>query len=282
MLNISEIVQSAQGGAVVENFAERSGLSPEQAKSVVDALIPALSIALQRAASNPKDFSAVIEAASLSEHGAAFDKADAAHSDTNVDLGRAALTYLFDSPATSGQVAQIAARESGVRPDIIAQLLPVLASVVLGGLLKSLKEQGFGQILDQLIRAGGATQRGPSSSGGFGDVLDHITQGGGTASPASPAPQIPNISSRGLGGLLGSLLGGLFRNAGAGAPASGLPPIPTSTQRTSAPSGFDDQTLDAAIERIKKTLQPGPTQSSPNLETALQDLLGQVLGMGRR
>jgi|APFre7841882630_1041343.scaffolds.fasta_scaffold51517_2 hypothetical protein len=46
MLSISEIVHSAQGGAVIENFAERSGLSPEQSKSVVDALIPALSIAL--------------------------------------------------------------------------------------------------------------------------------------------------------------------------------------------------------------------------------------------
>jgi hypothetical protein len=151
----------------------------------------------------------------------AFDKADAAHSDTNVELGRASLTYLFDSPATSGQVAQIAARESGVRPDVISQLLPVLASVVLGGLLKSLKEQGFGQILDQLIRSGGAVQKGPSSSGGLGDVLDQATRGGGSASPASPAPQIPNISSCGLGGLLGSLLGSLFRNAGARAPAPG-------------------------------------------------------------
>jgi len=288
MLNISEIVQSAQGGAVIENLARQFGLSPEQTKSAANALIPALSFALQHAASSPEGLGAIIKTATVSDYGGAFAKAEAAHSASNVELGTAALAHFFGSPAASGQVAQVAAGASGLRPDIVSQLLPVLASVVLGGLFKSFKDQGAGQILgqlggggmgqllEQLISGAGSRQQAPSVSGGLGQILEQLVRGGGSVAP-STEPSPPLAPSGGLGGLLGGLLGSVLGGGAAkestSAPAgSGAP----------AATGFDLQSLEAALDQIRKTLQPGAVQSNPAHETSLQDILGQALGIGRK
>jgi hypothetical protein len=223
MTNISEIVQSAQDGAVIDNLADRFGLSQEQTKSAVYALIPALSAALQRVAANPERLGSVIESMSAETHyHAAFDNPDAAHSDAAIEHGRAALEQLFGSPAAAGQVAQLAARESGIRPDIINQLAPVLASIVLGGLFKSFKEQGLGQILEQIV-----------AGGGLGAVLDQARR----REPAAPQPAAP--AGGGLGAALGGLLAAIFGSrANSGAPAA-----PASDKG----EGLDAETLDAAI-----------------------------------
>jgi hypothetical protein len=254
MTNISEIVQSAQGGAVIDNLADRFGLSQEQTKSAVYALIPALSAALQRIAANPERLGPVIESMSVETHyHAAFENPDAAHSDASVEQGRAALQQLFGSPAAAGQVAQLAARESGIRPDIINQLAPVLASIVLGGLFKSFKEQGLGQVLEQIV-----------AGGGLGSVLEQARR----HEPPSPQPTAPT------GGGLGAILGGLLAAIFGGGASSGAPAAPASAQG----NGLDAETLDAAIERITKTFQPGAAQPSADHSMGLEDVLGQALG----
>ncbi len=54
MFNLSDILQSAQGGQAIDNIAQRFGLSPEQAQAAVQALIPAISAGLTKAATNPQ------------------------------------------------------------------------------------------------------------------------------------------------------------------------------------------------------------------------------------
>jgi hypothetical protein len=266
MSNISDIVQSAQGGAFIDNVADRFGLSREQAKSAVYALIPALSLALQKAAADPATLAPVVEKLSgESQYYAAFENPEVAHSDMAVEQGRAAVEQLFGSAATTGQVAQLAARESGIRPDIINQLLPVLVSAVLGGLFKSFKDQGLGQILGQI-----------AGSGGLGSAIEQIGRGGGGSPP--PAPQQSAPTSSPLGGLLGGLLGALL---GGRAARSSTPPEPAPASQ-GAQGGIDAQSLDAAIERITKTFQPGAAQPSADHQMSLEDILGQLLGSGRR
>lgn len=292
MSNISDILFSAQDGKLVDNLADRFGLTPEQMESAIDALMPALAIGLRNASDNPDALGKVIGAVTTPQHLGAFDNPELAHSDDNLEQSRDVLAQLFGSSAATGQVLQVAARESGLRPDVLGQLLPVLISVVLGGISKSLNNQGLGGILGQLV-----------NSGSLGPLLEQILGGGGVpggGAPPRPAPQGGGGlggpgggaggglggAGGGLGGLLGGLLGSLLRGGRRPQPApGGFDRAPADAGRETSPTGgpaglpagLDPADLQAAIEQIKKTLQPG-AGSKQGQHAELEDIIGQVFG----
>lgn len=290
MSDLESILSSAQGGQLVANLAQRFGLSDEQIDAAIKALAPALAIGLNRAADEPQVFEKTVGALATTTRYSFFDEADAAHSDDSVELGRDLLTELFGSPAATGQVLQAAARESGVRPDILGQLLPVLASVLLSGLTKSINEKGLGGVLGQL-----------ANSGALGPILEQILGGGGAAPQPAPAP-MPRGGGLGgglgggglgglLGGILGSLLGGRRAPPGGGieprGPGRGSPldvnagPTSSAGGPAGLPAGLDQAAIQDAIEQIKKTLQVGQNaggRPSGQAPSDLESILGQILG----
>jgi hypothetical protein len=266
---VTEILESAQGGKLIENLAQEFGLSAEQAKAAIDALAPALALGLRNAATNPEILHKVISDIAHPAHVAAFGDPGIAHGEDAGAPGQAAVANLFGSGSAAGQMAQVAARDAGLRPDVLGRLLPVLASVVLGGLFKSFNSQGLGSILGQL-----------AGSGGLGSVLGQL--GGATTTPQSGG---------GLGGLLGALLGGGQQGGGGllggllGSLLGGKPPVGAQQPRSGAPSslpgGLDPATLQAALEQIKKTLNPGGAASTASGQSGeLQDVLDRVFPKG--
>ncbi|MFY9657611.1 MAG: DUF937 domain-containing protein, partial [Methylocystis sp.] len=179
MSTIEDILVSAQGGKLIDNLAQSFGLTPEQIRSAITALAPALSLGLRHAVSNPETLNKVVDGLAHPTHAAAFVDPSVACCEQTATLGQGAITQLFGSNSAAGQVAQIAARDAGLRPDILSQLLPVLASVVLGGLSKSLSDKGLGPILGQI--AGG---------GGLESILGQLA-GGGAPAPRPQSPQVP-------------------------------------------------------------------------------------------
>jgi hypothetical protein len=287
MSDLDSILSSAQGGQLVANLAQRFGLTDEQIDAAIKALAPALAIGLNRAAEEPQVFEKTVGALATTTRYSFFDEADAAHSDDSVELGRDLLTELFGSSAATGQVLQAAARESGVRPDILSQLLPILASVLLSGLTKSINEKGLGGILGQL-----------ANSGSLGPILEQILGGGGPAPQPAPAPRGGpaggGVAGGGLGGLLGTILGSLLGGRRAPPPGGGIAPrgpdrgspLDVDTGSGNAgpaglPAGLDQAAIQDAIEQIKKTLQVGqnaggrPAGQAPS---DLESILGQILG----
>lgn len=286
MSDLIDLLFSAQNGQLVSNLAQRFGLSDEQMDNAVKALAPALAIGLRNAAEQPSGFEKIIGALVTPENESAYDRPDAAHADDSVARSRELLSDLFGSPAAAGQVVQVAARDSGLRPDILSQLLPVLASVLLGGLFKNVSNQGLGGILGQL-----------ASSGALGSILEQVL-GGGRAAPPEPTPgPRPGGMGGGLGGLLGGILGSLLggRRPPPGYQRGGGP--------VAAPSGgssggdilggggsvgptaeFDPAQLQQAIEQIKKTLQVGRGDggaagaNAGGGQSDLESILGQMFG----
>lgn len=315
MSDLDDILSAAQGGRLVANLSQRFGLSEEQIEGAIRALAPALAIGLNHAAEQPNAFGKMVGALALSDQSSAYDEPDAAYSDDSVARGRDALTDLFGSPAAAGQIVQAAARESGVRPDILSQLLPILASVLISGLTKSINSQGLGGILGQLANSGAlgdilgqvlgggrAPQQGSTSrgGGGLGDVLGQVL-GGGQAPQPAPAPMPRGGGGLGglLGGLLGALLGGRrappgvdprgggFDRGGAGGSFDRGGPLdadvgPVGTGPAGLPPGIDEASLQQAIEQIKKTLQVGQKGAAPPSasggQSDLENLLGHLLG----
>jgi hypothetical protein len=268
MSDVTEILSSAQGGQLIENLARSHGLSTEQTRAAVEALTPALALGLRNAASNPAVLDQIVAGVVHPTHLAAYDDPAVAHGEEARELGQAAIAQLFGSGSAAGQVAQIAARDAGLRPDILTRMLPVLASVVLGGLFKSLNNQGLGSILEQIAK-----------SGGLGSILGQL--GGATTAPTAPQ------SGGGLGGLLGALLGGKQGGGGllggllGALLGGGAPAAPGGAGQTSLPGGLDPATLQAALEQIKKSLNPGGAISAaPGRNAELQDVLDKVFPKG--
>jgi hypothetical protein len=250
MSTVAEILESAQGGRLVQNLAQQFGLSEEQTKTAVGALAPALAAGLRNAARDPDTFQKLVADVAHPAHVAAFADPAAGGSEEAGSLGQEAIANLFGSGSAAGQMAQVAARDTGLRPDVLTRLLPTLAAIVLGGLFKSFGNQGLGPILGQLAEAGG-----------LGSVLGQL----GRSAPR------PTQSAGGLGGLLGAVLGMLL---------GGKPSASAQSSGGSAstfPGGLDPATLEAALEQIKKTLNASGGASSPSSQDAeLQDVLDKV------
>jgi hypothetical protein len=187
-MTLNDIIQAAQGGQGVNNIAAQFGLSPDQAQAAVQAAMPAFSQGLQRAGQDPDALGGVLAHLTSDVHQGAY--ADPSQATTaGAQAGGDVLGQIFGSPQTTSQISQHVSQASGVSPEIIQQMLPVLASMLMGGLAHSMNSQGLGGVLGQL--AGAA-----ASPGGLGQVV-----AGGAAE---------GQSGGGLGGLIGSVLGGLM------------------------------------------------------------------------
>ncbi len=173
-MTLNDIIQSAQGGDALNNLAGRFGLSPEQTQAAIQAIIPALSHGLQRAAQNPGSLGGVISEMASGAHAGPY--ADPSQTGAAVDAGGGALGQIFGGPNVTAQIGQQVSRVSGIDPQIIANLMPAVTSIILGGLSHAMQTQGHGGVLDQ---AGGAAAA--PSGGLFGSIVSAVegAMGGG-------------------------------------------------------------------------------------------------------
>jgi hypothetical protein len=231
MFNLNEIVQSAQGGQAIDNLAQRFGISPDQANAAVQALIPALSAGLAKCATDPGALGSIISAIADPDHQASFSSPAAAQSPATVQKGSDAVTQIFGSSNIVQQIAQQASRVTGLRADLLAQMLPVIVTIVLGGLATSLHNQGLGNVLGQLASA-----------------VEQGTLGSATAS-----------GSTGLMGIVTNLLGSLFGGAKpSDTPSlnSGLNALTNLFQPGTLPPSVTQSGLQDSIGKILSTGRP--------------------------
>ncbi|MFC5991850.1 DUF937 domain-containing protein [Limoniibacter endophyticus] len=212
MFSLSDLIIKADGGKNVQQISQQYGLSQGETQQVIEAVLPALSQGLARNAASPQGAANFLEALSDGKHAKYFDDPAQALSAQGKAEGNGILGHLFGSKDLSRAVAAEASKATGIDANIIKQLLPALAAMVMGGLFKQSTGQVQGAsagqdggILGQIFEQISAGQGRAGGGGGLGDILGSIL-GGGSAAPSS---------SRGGGGL-GDLLGGLLQGAGAG------------------------------------------------------------------
>ncbi|SFK08991.1 DUF937 domain-containing protein [Methylocapsa palsarum] len=264
MFNLYEILQSAHGGEAIENLAKQFNISPDEADAAVKALTPALSEAFLSKSSEPLALGSIFSAMEEGQHALAFADPAASQSSTTIEKGAEILSQIFGERHVDEAVVQRASAASGVAPDLLERMLPVIASMLFGGMSNSLKNQGLGPILAQLTQASG--------QGGLGSILGQVL-GGGQPEPApAPSAPAPAPSPSGLGGILGSILGGLLsRSSSAPAPSAPAPaPAPQ------AP-GIDMTSIQAALEALNKMLQPGTPPAAPTAHAGLNKEIGDIL-----
>jgi hypothetical protein len=156
MFSLNEIFQNAQGGKASENLAAQFGLSPEQVDAAVQALLPALSTAFLSKLTDPGALGSLVSKLSDGQHTSTFASGDAAQTPATVAKGNDILSELFGSSHIVTQIAQQVSSVTSLRPELLVQMLPVIVSVLAGGLATSLKNQGLGGLFSQIASGAGA------------------------------------------------------------------------------------------------------------------------------
>jgi hypothetical protein len=144
-------------GMDLGSLGSRFGLSPEQTKSAMGSLMPAINGGFQKSAESGN-------IAGVESAAARIDQPDAG-------AGNDILGHIFGSKDVSRQVADHASGQSGVSSQVLKAMLPVVAARAAQHMAGSAGGGGLGSVLGSLAGAGGG-----GGLGGLGGLLG----GGGT------------------------------------------------------------------------------------------------------
>lgn len=256
MFNLYQIVTGAQGGQALDNLARQFGLSREQADKAVQSLMPALSTAFMAKAAQPGGLSEIAGSMADDQHKRAYADPNAAQAPATQDKGGDIAGSIFGNNAMVQQVIEQASAYTGIPTATLRQMLPVVISMVVGGVATAMHNQGLGGILGQL------------ASGGLGNIFG----GGGAAAQ----PQ------GGFGGMVGDILSSMLGGVQHAQPQEPSP-APSSPQPSpstgAAPDGIPPM-MRAGMDALSKMFQPG-VQPHPGQPDDLGDQISSILN-GKR
>lgn len=271
-MNLFEILANAQGGNGIETLSRQFNLSPQQTQEAIDALLPAFSQGLKQNAAAPAGLDSFLSALSSGQHARYFDDASAAFSQQGMSEGNGILGHLFGSKDVSRAVTEQAAQATGIGQQVLKQMLPAIATMLMGGMFTQTNNQmaagGFGgsnnplgELIEQMMRQGGGAQQRQAPQ------------------PSAPEPRQPQSADNPLGNNpLGEILGQILR----GGQSQGGQPSPRSAPQGNNPFGD-------ILDQILRGQQPGSdTQPSPQPQRAprsgnpLEEIFGKMVEPGKQ
>ena len=195
MMPLYDMMMNAQNGEAMRMMAKQFGLNESQVEQAMAALMPAFSTGLKRNVSNPMDMSSFLSALAGGNHAQYFEDMQAAFSPQGMQEGNGILGHLFGSKEVSRAVAAQAAAATGIGQEIFKQMLPVLATSIMGGLFKQATGQATGQSY-----AGAMGGSNP-----IGDLISEMMRQGMGGGQQKPAPRSSPMDNP-----LGQILEGMF------------------------------------------------------------------------
>jgi len=216
MNNLFDIMMQAQNGHAAETLARQFGLSRQQTEQAIALMMPAFSNGLKRNTADPLGLMNFMSALSSGQHKKYHDDPQQAFREEAIYEGNQILGHLFGSKDTSRAVADQVALVSGIGPAILKQMLPVVASMMMGGLFKGSTGNGAGGPMGEMLATimktmmGGAMPgmmgegrgaQNPMMDNPFGKMMESFMESamGGAAEgpPPVPEPEKPATSIRG-------------------------------------------------------------------------------------
>lgn len=133
-MNILETIVGAGNGAAVNQLASQFGLPPDQTKSALAALMPALAAGLQKNMASENGVSGLISALSRGNHAAYLENPSTLTNPATREDGNAILGHVLGSKDVSRAVAARASQQTGVGTDVLKKMLPLAATLAMGAL----------------------------------------------------------------------------------------------------------------------------------------------------
>lgn len=198
-MNLLQDILSGQNGGVVKQIASQYGLDESQAQSAISSLVPALARGVRNNAAQGSDGLAGLIGALQNGNIDAMAEPSQLGGQQAVDQGNYFLGQIFGSKDVSRGVADRAAEQTGIGSDILKQMLPVLATAVMGSLTRN-------------ALGGGQQQGGGSALGGIGDLLGGLLGGGGAQQQSGGMGMLTQfLDADGDGSILDDVVGMLGR-----------------------------------------------------------------------
>ncbi len=267
MMPLMDMMMNMQNGEAVRQLSKQFQLTQEQTVKAMEALMPAFSEGLKRNAADPFGVANFMNALATGQHANYIDNMQRAFQPQGLNEGNDILGHLFGSKDVSRAVAQQAAAMSGISEIVLKQMLPALATMIMGGLFK----QSTGQF---------AQQGNTGSSGNIlGDVIEQMMRQGGAMMggmqpQATPRAEPQNPFENPFGKALEQMFGG--------------------GRQTPQQNPMGDNPLGRIFEEMMKggfggaqTTRPTPepekgTNPSGRERTAYDDIFGEMFESGRR
>ncbi len=187
MANLDDILADAQGGQATAMLGREFGLTPEQTRAAVTALLPAISTGLKRATATPEGLASLLAVtAQQRDLRAMYDDPETAFAPRGRAAGNDVLSVIFGSPEVSRAVAERAQIQSGIGSAILQKLLPVLVGMLISGM--------FGRKSSEAAPSGAPSGAPAGSGGGLWDILEQVFRRGtakSSGTPSAPPQQVP-------------------------------------------------------------------------------------------
>lgn len=193
MNDLLGMLSQQMSGQVVEQISKQLGADPQTTQSAVNAALPMLLGAISRNAASPQGAQALDKALNQHDGTVLTDLLGAVTSPDRAADGAKILGHVFGS--RQANVQQGLSQLSGISADNSAQLLAMLAPVVMGALGQTKKSNGLGAD-DIAALLGGQKQNFDGPLGSLAGLLDADGDG-------SVVDDVLNMGSKLLGGLFG-------------------------------------------------------------------------------
>ncbi len=149
-----DMLMNSAGGGAVQQLNRQFGLSDEQTQAALGSLVPALMAGLQRNTSQEDGLGALIGALDRGNHEQYLDSPDTLAQESTKSDGNSILGHIFGNKDVSRAVAARASDQTGIGADVLKGMLPVVATMVMGGLSKQKATNqgpGGGNIITSLL-----------------------------------------------------------------------------------------------------------------------------------
>jgi hypothetical protein len=133
-VSLLDTILNAQGGSAVQQLGAQLGLGSEQTASALSALVPALAAGVHQNAQSPSGLTGLLSALSTGQHARYVDDPSTLGQASTISDGNAILGHLFGTKDVSREVASQAAAQTGIGADILKQMMPMAAALVMGAL----------------------------------------------------------------------------------------------------------------------------------------------------
>lgn len=168
---LNALMDSAKSGAT-DQIGRQFGLDGDQTSSVIGQLVPALAAGVQKNTRSADGVAGLAKALRGGAHSRYLDEPESLADSGAVADGNGILGHILGSKDVSREVAAGAAQNTGIDAGIIKQMLPLVATLVMGSLSKqtnggeNLQQDSAGGLLGSLLGGG--------QGGGLGDLAGMV------------------------------------------------------------------------------------------------------------
>lgn len=188
-MGVLEQLLGGPNSTAVTQIGRQFGLDASQTERALEALLPAVAAGFQRNASSPQGLESLIGALAGGSHQRYVEQPTVVTEADAISDGNGILGHIFGTKAVSREVAARASAQSGIGVDVLKQMLPIVATLVMGALAKNGAQSGLtrgnaGGGLGGLL--GGVLESGLGGLLGGGQPTSQASAGGGLLDVLTP------------------------------------------------------------------------------------------------